>query len=192
MITTNRDLYRNIRGLRDEWADRQPLLEEYLRSLWMIVRDDTAGSIYEMTAERLFGWCVAALEAPPPAFDPAWLDLAPSDWYDEAGDEAGFADWEHVILWQIADLRRMADAGTLNDPYRYFGIASPSGASWYNFTPLGYLECGIRGTFGGYAEDEVTVLIPAESGSNDSPVYELPPLPWAALCQVLECGQIYE
>jgi hypothetical protein len=185
MPWTNRDLYKSIRGLRDEWAGRQPPLGDYLRSLWQIVRADAAAPL---SAERLLGWCAAAFSAPPPAFDQAWMDLKPAGW----DDDATFAEWESVILWQIADLRRMEAAGTLEQPDRYFGIDSPSGARWYNFDPLGYLECGIRGTFGGFQESEVIVLIPPESGSADSPVYELPALTWADLCLVLEYGKEYE
>jgi hypothetical protein len=33
-----------------------------------------------------------------------------------------------VILFQIADLRRMAEVGQLENEYRYLGIDSPSGA----------------------------------------------------------------
>jgi hypothetical protein len=185
MLWTNRDLYKSIRGLKDEWAGRQPPLGDYLRSLWQIVRADGGAPL---SAERLLGWCAAAFTTPPPAFDQAWMDLKPASW----DDDATFATWERMILWQIADLRRMEAAGTLEQPDRYFGIDSPSGARWYNFDPLGYLECGIRGVFGGFQESEVIVLIPPESGSADSPVYELPELAWADLCQVLEYGKEYE
>jgi hypothetical protein len=40
----------------------------------------------------------------------------------------------------------MAEAGTLENEYRYFGIDSPTGFRWYNFDPCSYLECGVRGS----------------------------------------------
>jgi hypothetical protein len=186
MPFTNRDLYDGIRSLRARWAAEQPPLNDYLRSLWQIAR---AHADAPPTAARLLDWCTAAFSTPPPDFDPAWLELKWASW-DE--DHASFADWERLICYQIADLQRMADDGTLSQPDRYFGVTSPSGARWYNFDPLGYLECGIRGTFGGYLASEVIVLIPSASGSDDSAVFELPPLTWADLCQLLEYGQEYE
>ena len=87
----------------------------------------------------------------------------------------------------------MAEAGLLEDKYRYFGIDSPSGSRWYNFDPLTYLECAIRGQYGGYEEAEVIVLIPPPAGeSADDPVREITAFSWADFIGLLECGQLYE
>ncbi len=186
MTFTNRDLYQGVKALNPRWAADQPPLNDYLRSLWQISRSHASAP---PTAAQLLDWCIAAFTEPPPAFDPAWLELKWPGWDQE---NVTFADWERLIFCQIADLQRMTDDGTLSRPDRYYGIDAPSGVRWYNFTPLSYLECGISGTFGGYQTSEVIVLIPSESGSDDSKIYEMPPLTWADLCQMLVCGQQYE
>ena len=79
------------------------------------------------------------------------------------------------------------------DKYRYFGLNSPSGAYWYNFDPLTYLECGIRGTWGGYLDDEVIVLIPRPAAEAiEDRFYNLETFTWADFIAILECGQWYE
>jgi hypothetical protein len=187
MSLTNRDIYVRVSSFEDKYGGSSlPSLEAYLRSLWLVVskqRPDTP------TAQQVADWLEQAFNTMPPAFDPRWLQLIPK--YDF--ENAGYDDWEGVIQFQIADLRRMAESGILEDKYRYFGVDSPSGSRWYNFDPLIYLECGIRGTLGGYQETEVIVLIaPSDGQSADSPVYEINELNWEEFIGILECGRVYE
>jgi hypothetical protein len=64
---------------------------------------------------------------------------------------------------------------------------------WYNFDPCSYLECGVRGSLGGYTEDEVIVLIPPEDGASaDSPVVPVNCLTWDQFADLLWCGAVYE
>ena len=65
----------------------------------------------------------------------------------------------------------MAEAGALEDEYRYFGIDSPTGFRWYNFDPCSYLECGVRGSLGGNTVDGLT---------------------WDQFADLLWCGAVYE
>lgn len=105
--------------------------------------------------------------------------LQPPDLEESQGRVKDFAILQQMINYQIADLQRMADAGTLENEYRYFGIDSPTGNRWYNFDVDAYLECASSGV-GGYepiTEDEST---------------ESEPCAWFYLAIFLWLGQIYE
>ena len=183
---TNREIYLLVRSFEEKYKGQLPSLEEYLRSLWLLV---SQSNIKSPTIDQFAIWLEQAFTIAPSPFDSDWLKIR----VDYGKDIPAYEDWEKLILFQIADLRRMADAGQLKDEYRYFGIDSPSGSRWYNFDPLTYLECGIRGSIGGYEEDEVIVLIPPEEGdSANSPVYEIKEFSWKAFIDILECGQGYE
>ncbi len=143
-MKTNRDLYVFVLALCNEGrADAMPGLEQYLRSLWALAREWPGDDI---PLEVLAGWLRDALLHPAPAFDDRWRAL-PQPREDAAVMPRDA--WEHLLLFQIADLRRMAEAGMLADENRCFGLDSPSGARWYNFDPCSYLECGVCGAFGG-------------------------------------------
>ena len=89
-----------------------------------------------------------------------------------------FAFLQDTILFQIADLRRMHGAQTM-DKMRYFGLDSPTGSTWYNWDPFAYLECGTRGFIShlelGHYQDFT------EARCN-----------WITLAVILELGQVYE
>lgn len=173
------------RLLLDSNFPRAISLEEYLRSLWFVVSNS---KIAEPTVENVADWLETAFTIAPPDFDSRWLSLRPAK-----GLVENFTDWENVILYQIADLRRMAESGQLQDKERYFGIDSPSGSRWYNFDPFSYLECGVRGAFGGYEADEVIVLHQPPNGeSADSEVFEITDFSWQEFASILRNGQWYE
>jgi hypothetical protein len=186
MVWTNREIYTAVRGFSEKVEkSAMPSLETYLASLWSVVEQERDVTV---TPEKFVEWLERAFETPAPDFNPDWL--CRTSYRDEACD---FDDWENVILYQIADLRCMDEAGMLANEYRYFGIDSPRGSRWYNFDPLTYLECGVRGALGGYAEDEVMVLIPPPEGeSADSPIYEVNQFSWDTFTWILKCGQSYE
>jgi hypothetical protein len=186
MTRTNRELYELVRSFRSKFGDRFPPLEIYLSSLWRLVSQAQPAPL---SWEQLAIWLEQAFTEAPPPFDPAWLQRHPN--FKEG--LTSYEDWEDRILFQIADLRRMVEAGLLEDEQRYFGLNSPSRSRWYNFEPLTYLECGVRGTVGGYKEDEVIVLIPPPPGeSADSAIEALEPLTWEMFIAILESGQWYE
>lgn len=115
-----------------------------------------------------------AFSTPPLAFDPAWFaytgppDVLATDQWDEAHNYGAALD---MLRYQIADLRRMADAGTLGGPNRWFGITSPTRYTWYNIEPQAFLECQT----GGMVVDEN--------------VHESD---WGELVIILWLGEIYE
>ncbi|OKL52815.1 hypothetical protein BSZ40_01610 [Buchananella hordeovulneris] len=76
-----------------------------------------------------------------------------------------------VIAFQLADLRKLAAAGTLHDPHRFFGVVSPTGNYWYNFTPEAFIECGAAGL--------------ADTDREDT-------AGWDLLALWLEFGRLYE
>jgi hypothetical protein len=183
---TNRDIYKMVTGF-SETVEKQsmPSLEKYLSALWSVVSQEQDAPL---TAEKFVEWLEKAFVTPAPDFNPDWLQR--KSYNEESSD---FQGWEDLIVFQIADLRRMDEAGALQDEYRYYGIDSPSGSRWYNFDPLTYLECGVRGALGGYTEDEVIVLIPpAEGESAGSPVFEVQQFSWDTFKWILQCGQQYE
>jgi hypothetical protein len=77
-----------------------------------------------------------------------------------------------------------------------------------NFTPIGYIECGLAGSLGGWEPGDDTgrqlvsgeVAVFAADGTLqnqnpeevEQPVIALPLLTWADLKGFLICGQIYE
>ncbi len=194
-MRTNRDLYVFVIGLGPRHATAKLSLERYLCALWSLgrARRDALGLTLDELAALLDGAFTAAPEEPA-------LDAIPAG--------AGFAGWEHRILHQIRDLRDMAAEGQLADEQRYFGIDSPRGGRWYNFDPLGYLECATVGTFGGWEEDDPSgrVLVPGKVAVLDptgalvgvdpselvEPTTVLETVDWDTFTAFLECGQFYE
>lgn len=179
-MMTNRELYRLVTQIRTERS-----LEEYLRAVWALGRARRQELI---GAEDVAAILVDAVQAPAPSFDDRWRQE-----HAEVPMPTGefVVDWENTILFQIVELRTMAEDGLLERKDRYLGLQSRSGASWYNFDPLTFLECGVRGTVGGYEQDEVVVLVPDPDG-DDSPVFELTEFGWDAFTDLLWCGQYYE
>ncbi len=195
-MRTNRDFYRFVTSLGERHPSI-PTLERYLCALWSLAsaRRDARG----LSLAELAALLDAAFTAP--AGEPDLLAISENE-----GE--GFAGWEHRILAQIRDLRDMASNGQLADEQRYFGIDAPRGGRWYNFDPLGYLECGVVGAFGGWDEgdDSGRMLVPGKvvvMDANDQlisvdpedverPTVEMDEVAWDAFCALLECGQVYE
>ena len=76
-----------------------------------------------------------------------------------------------VLRFQAAEMHEM-EGHELDDPNRFFGISSPLGYDWYNFTALTVIEAGIRCTIDN--DDDVTSL------------------DWGFIGRVLEDGRVYE
>ncbi len=171
-MITNRDLYRWTLEVE---SDRT--LEAYLRALWAVGARRNGEPI---DARDVLEMLQVALEFEPPTFDPAWNDR-----FEEAPEpeEDGWTDWCNAVQFQVVDLRRMEEAGQLEDPERWFGIQSPSGTYWYNFDVQSYLESAVRGAVGGDA--------PAMVG-EESDVFVLEDFGWAQFCDMLWCGQHFE
>jgi hypothetical protein len=82
---------------------------------------------------------------------------------------------ERMLLYQIADLHRMATGGQLGDPYRNFGLASSASNYWYNFETVDFLECAAAG-LASQPNDDVQPSTPE----------------WSDMADLLWLGQHYE
>lgn len=169
------DIYELTKHFNERYKDALPSLEDYLRSLWSIVSQYRG---LPLSQENVATWLERAFTEEPPPFDPTWM-LRPKT---ECNETDTFEGWENIILYQIADLRRMGELGMLHDKYRYMGLTSPSGLSWYNFDPLTYLDCGM-------AEFP---LYSTENDQTDEGAGEGPELSWIDFSTILYLGRIYE
>jgi hypothetical protein len=158
-LRSNRDLYQFVAALAEP-AEVRPL-EEYLRALWALVREHREEAALDL--DTFAGLLSRALTAEAPPYDGGWQ---------------GAAAWEQTLLGQIADLRAMADSGTLDDEQRQFGVDAPGGGRWYNFDVGTYLECGVQGAFGGWDPDDAPVALQR--------------IGWDDFESFLACGQFYE
>jgi hypothetical protein len=150
----------------DQPYDRS--LEEYLRALWVLVQSHRS----EQVSWTLIGSILTdAFTIEPLAFDPQWLQYNEPPLRKNISDP--YAYLQHMLLYQIADLHRMQEAGTLNlSPVTlYGGIDSPTGHRWYNFSTESYFECAFSG---------------AEEGNQSQEC------DWDSLADLLYLGQIYE
>ncbi|GEM_PF-1964190 len=166
-------------------------LENYLLALWTLLRRNK-----NLTPSySLFSGIIGeAFETPPSAFDEDWLAYNEGTiWkYQDGSDrieEYKGGEWkllsisdfellQHTILFQIADLHRIPPE-QLKDPHSYFGIRSPSGASWYNLDVFTFWECAMAGM-------EVRV-----AHDWQGPEYFVK-CNWAVLAELLTLGQLYE
>ena len=169
----------------------QGTLEEYLRSLWVIVnRNQYDRPTYDFFLTIL----EQAFQTAPAEFDTRWLEYdKPLSWnYIDNGyviealknkksviierNVDDFRILKHTLLFQIADLYRMRE-NQLKNPQRYFGVKSPSGYSWYKFDIFTYLECATRGIV---------------DHSRDERNKEVASCDWVDLATILELGRLYE
>ncbi len=167
----------------EKYKNALPSLEEYLRSLWRIV---SRSRDLPLTPENLAAWFERAFTEEPPPFDPAWM-LRPKTESDEPNT---FEGWENIILYQIADLRRMAQLGMLDNKYRYMGLTSPTDLSWYNFDPLTYLDCGMGGPW--YCNEMLMPESTRENNQIGDGAGEGREISWSDFYAILYLGRIYE
>lgn len=197
---TNRDLYLAVRGLLERHASAGRTLEHYLLALWRLAAP--LGHQPAIPTDDLIRLLDDAFTAPVPVFGDAVRVLARA-----AEDADGFAGWERLILWQIRDLREMAEAGTLRSEDPWFGLDAPRGGRWYNFDPAGFLEAATEGTFGGWEpEDGGRMLVPgpvavlgedgritsADPSELERPTVPLAAISWDDFAHFLQSGQWYE
>lgn len=194
-IKTNRDLYRYIISFDERYKDNYPPLQNYLHSLWDIARH------YKNRIITFQNFAIMLNDAfihPILPFNESWLNINEPDYDDDY--ENPFDHWENSIQFQIADLYRMKQNGQLDDQYKYFGITSPSGSSWYNFDPFSFLECAALGSYGGYEEEDETRINLIEDDStydgqfeeDDPKIFNLGDFDWEQFADFLYTGQIYE
>lgn len=157
-------------------------LSAYLRSL---LRVAIGAKHSEVSYQLLRDVIVGAFRAEPLPLEKSWFEVREPDDFSlsdeppssQVGPRHGFDLFERTIQFTVADFERMREAGQLDqDAARlYFGIESPTGASWYNFDPETFWECSLRG----YSDH----------------LWRMPddtPATWHLLADLIVLGRIYE
>ncbi|MFC4048123.1 hypothetical protein ACFOY4_00360 [Actinomadura syzygii] len=196
-VRTNRDLYLVFLQLGQEARAASWSLSAFLRSLWKV--SAPLSDQPKLEPDDVAAMFAAASTTPPADFDPAWSgkDLALP-----GAEPDGYADWERVLLSQVADLEDFIAAPP--GPQARFGVDAPrppgSGARatparWYNFDPATYLECAVAGSLGGWdAADGARVPLPTGPGEPPARSYvrTITSMTWDDLSRIAVCGQVYE
>lgn len=181
---TNRELYLLVISFQEKFKEQHPPLESYLSSLWWLAKP------YQhqlLTINLLAEWLEQAFTQEPPPFNSQWLDKTLTT------ELTPFENWENRILFQIADLHHLKEAGVFENPHRYGGLTSPSGTYWYNFDPFTFLECAVCGMYGGDVEDENIIWSEKPQGQQfRAYVYQITQWGWADFEKLLSYGQHYE
>jgi hypothetical protein len=178
------EFYHHISKLPNRYENRD--LEEYLLALLKLVeRNKNKELTYDLILEIIH----EAFTSEPAVFNNDWLvcSSAPDEnrmskkltnpEIGEQIDKSNSADLSpydftiEVLKFQIAELHKMRGK-QLENEYRFFGVESETGNSWYNFNPFANLECGAK-----CMEDN-------EMDFNS--------LDWSFIGELLENGRIYE
>ncbi|MFK3983864.1 hypothetical protein ACI2K4_26220 [Micromonospora sp. NPDC050397] len=148
---TNGDLYGRLvtQGRRMNASGRS--LDEFLRAWWLVSRP--LADRDRLDLDTLAVMITAAATVTPPPTRPGWR----TGQFPGKEEPTSYADWEAIVLSQIADLADFADEGPL-DQYAYGGVNAPRPPDrvratywrWYNHDPQSYLECGAAGSLGGW------------------------------------------
>ncbi len=178
------EFYNHICKLSEKYENRD--LEEYLLAMFKLIESNKAK---ELTFDLVLEIISKAFVSEPADFKKDWLNcnLAPDEnrmskkftnpEISERIDKSNTSDLspydftKEVLKFQIAELHKMRGK-QLENEYRFFGVQSETGNSWYNFDPFGNLECGAR-----CMED------------NDT---DFSSLDWSFIGELLENGRIYE
>lgn len=176
-----RDFAEKVDAIRD--APRQPAnLEEFLCGMWgSILKNKDKKPTWEMFLQIISdAWTGTPME-----FDDSWMEIKKSADSVEIETGTELDDFEYLqgtILYQIADLNRMRDAGYYEkDPTElFFGVSSPTGARWYNWSPESFISCAIAGMTS-HSQNENSII-----HVDDEQVT------WRDLASLLYLGQMYE
>ena len=142
----------------DQELPKELSLQTYLLALMAEIESNKDEELTQDLVKRIM---VDSLSTEQPMeLNPKWLEIrsAPSfevKYQTNATAEALDAmtaddfEWEkidfslEVLRFQVAELEKMAD-NQLSNPMREFGISSPTGTPWYNFTVSDNLEAGLK------------------------------------------------
>lgn len=179
-ITTNAELYRAVTELFAKHEHTRRSLEEFLRALRPRLQQHAGEPA--IAADAFVALLDDALTFPPPPADEGWReeDLENDDDTPRTAEAV-----DGLLRSQILDMEDAAAGGLLEDDLRYFGkhVDRPPGArranddGWFNWDPLTFIECGVRGTFG---DDDADRAVPLEQ------------LTWEHVGHFLWAGQNYE
>jgi len=173
-------------------------LEGYLRALWSLIEDHSQDPVSPALVGALF-WRAFATQPMP--FDESWFDY---DRLPPLRSKEAIGHYEYLkqtIVYQIADLRRMDQAGLLDrDPSAFWGgIDSPSGRRWYNLNLGEFLESAARGFYDHCEALDQKPSFPFSedlASDADRPLIgrrlESQECSWADMADILSLGQLYD
>ena len=196
------DLKASVLRLIEQYKSRYKNgLAEYLRSILLSVRKHRH---YRPTYLLFARILEEGFNTPPIAFEQEWLSRTRppgNPWWtlrrdhvepivqhnDPTQSYSDFQCLEETLLFQIAELCRFSekkpgDYGQYSEyarDYKYYGLESPTGHTWYNWDPFTYLECAMAG-----------FISPLEEDRFDDTT--LGKCKWATLAAILELGRTYE
>lgn len=133
------DKFTEFTDMLSEKANGERSLETYLSALWKLLdANRNATPSWELFADLL----ERAFDEEPSPFNVEWLNYTSPPDIDVNVDQ-GFQLVQNMVLYQIADLHAMAEAGTLTiDPkFLYLGVDSPNGHRWFNLNIRLFLKC---------------------------------------------------
>ncbi|SCL20918.1 hypothetical protein GA0074692_1027 [Micromonospora pallida] len=115
---TNRDLYRRLvsEGERMNAATRS--LDVFLRAWWRVARP--LSDRVSLDLDTVAAMVAAAGMVEPAPLQASWRSAS----FRYTDEPTSYADWEAIVLSQIADLADFADQGPL-DEYARFGMDTP-------------------------------------------------------------------
>lgn len=171
-ITTAGDYRSYLKFLSKDIAEMyQGTLEEYLHSLLKVVQKYKGNQV---TFALLATVLLEAFTTEPLPFDEQFLEYqSPPDFSEDDTDSVkdDFECLQHLLFYQIADFHLLEASGVLQKQWSVLGVTSPTGHSWYNFTPKTFLFCAASGMHGELTATDCT---------------------WVDLAITLWLGQIYE
>ena len=174
-MITSQQMYLQIKEIHQTERDNSRSLEDYLTALYRLAIQHQGSQ--EIPIDLLLQLLREAFHAEPMPFDPQWVNSFEVD----AHELTGFGYFENQIQRMVVDLHEMAQSGDLDDKFRCFGIRSPRGHKWFNFSPHSLIECGMQGRFHCW---------PISEHPENGP--KLDPFSWGGLAYLLEVGQMYE
>lgn len=150
--------------------------EEYLRKLLGQIMLNKG---IKPTSELFLQLFESALNSKPIKITNDWFDIKEPGLFSnmEEIEKLNISDYDYTldtIKFFVADLKRMEE-NELKDPMRGYGITSPSGARWYNFTMCSFIEAAFA--------------LLDESSDIEMDDEELP---WYYIASILIVGKIYE
>ena len=174
-MMTSEQMYLQIEEMHAQEEGNDRSLEDYLCALYGLAIQHR--HLSEIPVELLLRFMREAFHVEPLPYHLKWADSFSVD----TSELSDFDVFAHSIQRQIVELREMAESGTLDHQFRYFGIKSPRGNNWYNFDPKSIVMCAMQGCFHCWPI----------SGTPEEGV-KFSTFSWGWLAWFFEVGQVYE
>jgi hypothetical protein len=185
-LATYYDLCLEVEELTDQHKCSSKSLEHYL--LAMLFNSKKFAEYESLSIKDFYDLLADSFTTDFTEFNEAWR----SQYYELSNDSSNFIGWQSTLIRQIVDLHEMAEKGILKNELRYFGIESPRNSRWYNFDPLGYLNCAMAGSIDGWENESDELTQEVNLQNIQHPEFERPVITWEQFKDFIYCGQVYE